>query len=224
MGGAPAYVGAMRRRLALTLLVAVAIAGTVGGSADARSGPSDRDLATAAFLTASDFPAGEGWVRHPPTPSGTLRGAACAAINRVRSASQRYRFSSPSFQAQNAAAEESVYVFPTARQAQRYVSVFRRKTAERCIHKYATRVFPNATIEITRIDTTGVGDDGVGFAITATGTSVQGSPDIVVVDIPSYRVGRVFVGFTFSSTDEPLDIQQDVVHSAIARLGRALRG
>lgn len=76
-------------------------------------------------------------------------------------------------------------------------------------------------MDVTRIDASGTGDDGVGFAVTLTAPTPLGT-QTGVVDAVAYRIGRAVIGFAFRNADEPLDIQQGLVAAAVGRLEQAL--
>jgi hypothetical protein len=214
----------VRRTVHLALLVSVLLAfgGTTPAFARAR-GASSKAIATSAFLKAGDFPAGAGFVEGKPSASTPPSGSSCGPINRVLAKYKKYRFRSPRFATSNASAADTVYVFPNVKAAKLYLTAFKRADAKTCLLQDTKRaVGSNTTVQLTDIGTSGIGDDGVGFALQVASPNDQGGFDVLAVDAPGYRVGRVFVGFTFQSVDEPLDIQQQLVQASIGRLTRAL--
>ena len=223
-GAAARTVCRVHRSVIVTLLAATSLAFGLSAPAIARTpGASSKAIAASAFLKAGDFPSEAGWAVGKPPSSNPPSGPSCGLINRVLTKYKKYRFHSPRFTNGNASATDTVYVFPSVKDAKRYLAAFKNADAKKCLLQDAqAAVDSKTTVRITDIDTSGIGDDGVGFAVQVTSPNAQGGTDILAIDAPGYRVGRVFVGFTFQSLDEPLDIQTQLVRASINRLKRAL--
>jgi hypothetical protein len=215
----------MQRRFLLVLIVSAATVAALAAPVAAKSDPSvDLAIAKQGVLTISDFPSGEGWTLQGRAKTAKQNLPSCRPIERARGKYKEFRVPSAEYARGTATADNTVYVLPTVKDAKALLGAYKAPTERTCLQKGTEKLLAkikDATVDITRIDASGTGDDGVGFAATLTAPTSQGT-ETVILDAVAYRVGRAVIGFTFRNNDEALDIQRDLVAAAVGRLQQAL--
>jgi hypothetical protein len=215
----------MQRRSLLVLTLSAALVAALAAPATAQSDPSaDLAIAKKGVLTITDFPSGEAWAFKGRVKPAKQTLPSCQPIERAKDKYKEFRVPSAEYARGTATADNTVYVLPTVKDAKALLAAYKAPSEQTCLRKSTEKLLAKikgATVDLTRIDASGTGDEGVGFAATLTAPAPQGT-ETVVIDALAYRVGRAIVGFTFRDDDEPLDIQQDLVAAAVGRLQQAL--
>ena len=220
------YRAAMQRRSVCVLMLSAAMVAALAGPVSAKSDPAaDLAIAKQGVLTIGDFPSGEGWTLQGRVKSTKETLPSCQPVERAKEKYKEFRVPSAEYaRGSNTTADNTVYVLPSVKDAKALLGAYKGPTERTCLQKGTEKrlaKIKGAAVDITRIDASGTGDDGVGFAVTLTAPTSQGT-EIVVLDAVAYRIGRAVIGFTFRNSDEPLDIQRDLVAAATGRLEQAL--
>ena len=219
------------RRVIVTLALSALVVGATGAPGLAKADPkADRAIAKAGLLKLGDFP--DGWESEPHEESDPSGLKACRAIEAGVEKNKKYRSSSPDFAEDDALAQNSVYVFPTTKQAKAFVAGYKGSAFEDCLTaltESGVEDEPDAEVTVETIDVSApierdIVDDGVGIKVTVSFPVAGGLPMEVVITAVAFRVGRAFNGFTFQSPTEPLPISSDLIDAAMARLTDALEG
>jgi hypothetical protein len=141
------------RSAVLVVTGATAMACIFGNPAFARSTTAtDKQAATAALLQLSELPAGDpargfrGWQEISAGGSDVLRLGfpdlafkACAATIKVEKASEKYRADTGDYDSNSDDIRNSIYVFPNAKKAKRYIATY-TKPAERECYQHSVTV------------------------------------------------------------------------------------
>lgn len=207
-----------------SVTVVIAASAMVGALALPAAAKSDRQIAKAASITKSDV--GRGWTateQEPDEPSGI---AACEATEEITEASERYEFESPQFEQGDAQVSNSVYVFPTVKQARTYLEAFQQIETLDCLQEgldAALAETPGVSTEVEELDVSGgPANDGVGFLATI--TIPDGANEVTLIfEAVAFRVGRGITAITTNNVEEPLPITPDLATSSIKRLRKGLK-
>jgi hypothetical protein len=211
--------------LPLAVLVALAAPAAAGESTD------DKAILKAGVITKDDVPAD--WTSRKATSSDRAY-KGIAECKEIRAAVDKAKKNVPRAQSRDfqepgsrgtTSAENTVYVFKSESAATEFLANYQTPDAATCFEKgvaKATRseagAGPPAVSPITDLE--GVGDDAVGYEISVD-LSAAGETATLYFDVVAVRVGRTFVGFTFSNLFERLADGPAVVLSVLARVGEA---
>lgn len=218
------------RRVIVTLALSALVVGATSAPGLAKTDPkADRAIAKAGLLKIGDFP--DGWDSEPHEESGPSGLKECRAIDAGVEKNKKYRSSSPDFSEDDAFAQNSVYVFPTTKQAKAFLATYKGSASEDCLRAITENQVkdPDSEVTVETLDVSApierdIVDDGVGIMVTISFPVPGGLPMKMVLTAVAFRVGRSFNGFTFQSTTEPLPIASDLIDAAMARLTDALEG
>ena len=206
------------------ILALLAVAAPIGAAAAASS--KDQALVSAGLVSASDVP--ETWQQaaQPDTGLAQLKKlAVCDQYRALVAAARKNAFKlSPQFSDPSngggTVAENTVYVFKSAPTATRYVTAVLTRSSLSCLQAFLQRQVGNQgqvgpLTPITGLE--GVGDQSVGYEsdVTLTGRGT------LVVDDVGVRVGRVFVGFTFTNPGATISQGPAIVNAVVNRLTQA---
>ncbi len=208
-------------RSATVVLAAFAILGSTALPAAAKT---DKQIAKAAAIKASDL--GSGWdaTKHvDDDPSGI---PACEDTDAAKEDASRYEFNSPDFAQGDSEVTNSVYVFPTVKDAKEYLAAFQDAAALDCLQEGLDEALveaPDATAVVEDFDVSGgPASDGVGFVATITIVDA-GTEHTSKFELVAFRVGRGVTGITTENVDEPLPITADLATASIKRLKKGLK-
>jgi hypothetical protein len=218
------------RRVIVTFALSALVVGATSAPGLAKTDPkADRAIAKTGLLKIGDFP--DGWDSEPHEESGPSGLKACRAIEAGVEKNKKYRSSSPDFAGGEDFAQNSVYVFPTTKQAKAFLARYKGSAEDclRAITESSVEGDPDAEVTVETLDVSApierdIVDDGVGIKVTISAPVPGGLPLELVITAVAFRVGRGFNGFTFQSTTEPLPIASDLIDAAMARLTDALEG
>lgn len=220
----------MKRIRRSTVLVATVVLALVGAMSAPAFAKTDQQIAKASTLRVTDL-TGTGWSGSPHTEDPPSELPSCRATNKVDAAGEKYNAHSPDFE--NATTDttitNTVYVFPTVKQAKAYLAAFKLPTALECLQQGLDETVqdaPGAAAEVGTIDVSGGPfDDGVGFAGAVTGIPAgsDGSTQDLYLQAVAFRVGRAVTGFTTTNPGEAYPDTEQVVVTQIKRLKKNLR-
>ncbi len=191
-------------------------------TARATNPKADLKIAQAATLTIDDFPSG--WKNAGKQSSTTNTSSSCSKINKVTGSSKKYRAQSPEFQSSTGQADNAVYVFPKAQDADSYLSPFQDATA--CLTASAkqslTKVKGGGQVTVTPLDLSdvisGSGiDDAVGYRV-----DITTNDEHAILVVVALRIGRAVDGFEFQSDNQPLNEIDVLIDASFGRLTDAL--
>ena len=213
-----------------TAIVAVAVIALVGATAGPAFAASDKQIAKASTLKASDL-SGSGWTATPHEESKDSTIPACAPTNKAGNAAKKYGAHSPDFSNSNGAEiTNSVFVFPTVKQAKAYLAAYQLPTTLECLQQGLDQTLEGtgATATVTELDVSGAPkgtfDDGVGYQAVLTGIPAdQGGGVDVYFEAVAFRTGRAVTGFTTNNPGANYPETAQLVLKDIARLKKNLK-
>jgi hypothetical protein len=219
-----------RRKRLLILAVPVAASLALAGPVAADS-KGDKAILKAGVITKTDVPAD--WTSKPnKASSDALKGLKeCKKINTAVAAAKKdeprarsREFDDP-VPEHGTMAENAVYAFQNKKDAGKFVSAYKGSAATACFQRLGTEVernrpaaTPPTVSPIT--DLQGVGDEAVGYEITATFTQ-NGGEATLYIDFIVVRVGRAIVGFAFTNVDARITQGPDIVNAVVQRVAAA---
>jgi hypothetical protein len=222
------------RWLVVLLGVAVALPVSIGsaGAATRAVATGDQTILTTGVITAADVPATWTAAKQGPESSKSFQGiTACKQISAAASAArkgphkQSRQFSDPSDHG-NTYAENTVYAFKNAAAATKYLVPFQASTFATCLQKSLQKQLGSldqvsAGQPVSNLQ--GVGDAAVGYEFQIQ-ANVQGAQMTYIYDAIGVRIGRAFVGFTFTNPNVQIPQGPDIVNAVISRVQHAAGG
>ena len=208
------------RRITRSISVVLAACAVVGTTALPAAAKTDKQIAKAASLKLADLSGDWTASKDADLPSGI---AECEAIDDIGARSDKYEFNSPDFFATEAFLSNSVYVFPTVKQAKAYLAVFQDPAAGDCLQASLEDAFadsPGAVVDTGALDVSGgPADDGVGYQVDV----ALSNGDTFVLEAGAFRVGRGVTGITAQNPGGALPETADYVTLTIKRLRKGLK-
>ncbi len=204
---------------ATTFAVAPAAAATVAPSGN-------QAILNAGVITAGDVPATWTAAKQPDVGTKQLKGiAACKQIIAVDTVAHNGphkmspAFSDPATQG-NTYAESTVYAFKSAAAATKYLVPFQASSAATCLQgsiqkALGSQAQVSAGQPIQNLQ--GVGDTALGLEYQVQ-ANVQGSQMTYVYDVVGVRIGRAFVGFTFTNPNVTIPQGPAIVNAVTGRV------
>lgn len=219
----------MKRIRRSTVLVAVVVLALGALSAPAFA-KTDKQIAKASTLRVTDL-TGTGWSGSPHKEDPPSKLPSCAPTNKVDAAGKQYSAHSPDFDNATAGTTitNTVYVYPTVKQAKTYLAAFKLPTALECLQQGLdenVQDTPGASAEVGTIDVSGGPfNDGVGFAGVVRGVpgGANGATQDIYLQAVAFRVGRAVTGFTTTNPGEAYPDTEQVVVKQIKRLKQNLK-
>ncbi|MFO7592317.1 MAG: hypothetical protein R6X23_15745 [Acidimicrobiia bacterium] len=205
------------RRSTVVLVTALLAVGAVAGPALAKT---DKQIAKAASIKLADLEGDWTAAKGDDDPSGLPE---CADIDAIDKRSKKYEFQSPEFSTAESFLSNSVYVFPSVKQAKAYLAVFQDDSAGACLQaglEEAVADQPGSVVDTGLLDVTGgPADDGVGYQVDVT------SPDgeVLALQAVAFRVGRGVTGITTLNLGASLPETADLAITSIERLRKGLK-
>jgi hypothetical protein len=191
----------------------------------AGSGP-DQTIVQAGVIRVSDVPAG--WQAGAQNDVGARQfvGRACQTIRAAYATAQRgphllsSQFSDPA-SGGTTLAENVVFVFTQPATATKLLSAFQAARAPACLRATVQRQagIQGQVARVTRIaNLQAIGNGAVGYEVLVRFNGISAP---LVVDDLGVRVGRSFVGFTFTNVGSAVPTGHVIVSAVVARLAKA---
>jgi hypothetical protein len=214
-----------------TAVVAVAAIALVGAIAAPAFAASNKQIAKASTLKASDL-SGTDWTATPheeEDADSTI--PACAPTDKARNAAEKYGAHSPDFSnSDGTEITNTVYVFPTVKQAKAYLAAYQLPTALECLQQELDQSLEGsgATATVTELDVSGAPkgtfDDGVGYEAVLTGIPTdQGARADIYFEAVAFRTGRAVTGFTTNNPGTTYPETSTLVLDNLKRLKKNLK-
>jgi hypothetical protein len=222
-----------RWTVSLLGLAAATMLGIGTAAAAPRSATSgDQVILKSGVITANDVPSGWKATKQADASTKPFKGIAeCQQLSAAVTAARRVphksspQFSDPSNQP-GAYAEDTVYAFPNAAAANRYLASRQGSDAPTCLQKslqrsLGTNVQVSAGQPVANLE--GVGDAAAGLEYQVH-ANVQGAQMTFVYDAIGVRLGRAFFGFTFANPNVTITQGPGIVNAVLGRVQRAAGG
>jgi hypothetical protein len=216
----------MGRRTRFSTLVGITLVAALAAPAIARAASSDdQQIAEQGLFTADSVPAG--WTQKPHTDSPPTNLPPCRATEAGVKKNRKYRVESPDFeQGGTTQAHNTIYAFPTTKQAKAFVKLYKGSGVPNCFKAIVKKSFPKAEVTVeplpaSALPNTDLADDSFGFVLKLkdAGASDQ---DAIYFSALAYRTGRFFDGFTFQNLGSPLPETDSLVADSLQRLTGAI--
>jgi hypothetical protein len=211
----------------LLILATGSLVIATGAAARDPGGLSTAAILRAGLIRASDVP--PKWVAAKQSSSTSQFSgvSACRAINTVEAAAKRRvpralsrQYGDPE-SAGTTVSDDTVYAFPNAKAAGRYLAAYQSSSAAPCLQAVlATAVGSAGTATVVPLTAQlrGLGDANAGYEGTIQGTSHQGQPVALVADLVTVRVGRAVVTFEFLNANQQIPEGPGIVDAVVRRL------
>lgn len=210
----------------LGVAVTVSLAAGPAGAVSSPVASGDQAILNAGVIMANDVPAT--WTAAKPAAPSTraYKGIAeCKAISASATVAhgvphkQSPQFSDPSDQ-YNTYAADTVYTFKTAAAVNKYLVPFQASSAPSCLQKSLQKQLGSqdqvsAGQAISNLQ--GIGDTAVGYEFRVQAT-VQTSQMTYIFDVIGVRIGRAFIGFTFTNPNVSIPQGPAIVNAVISRV------
>jgi hypothetical protein len=220
--------GSWIRRGAIALVVAGAVGFAAGTPAEARSVKlSNSAILRAGVMRAEDVPTTWGSKKQSSTASVYTGLSPCRQINTAETAANRRvpRARSAQFDDPQSAgttlADDTVYAFPSASAAGRYLAAYQASSAAPCLQTVLAKAVGSAgtaTVVPLTAQLQGLGDANAGYEGTIQGTNHQGQAIALVADLVTVRVGRAVVTFEFLNANVQIPQGPGIVDAVVRRL------
>jgi len=220
-------VNSTRRAAAIVAVSAIALVGAIAAPAFAAS---NQQIAKASTLKLADL-GGTGWTSKPHKKQPDPKVPACAPTTKASNAAEKYGAHSPDF-ATSAGVEitNTVFVFPTVKQAKAYLAAYKLPTAQECLQQGLNQSLKGsgATATVSSLSVGGAPkgtfDDGVGFQAVITGVPADqnGGADLHLQAV-AFRTGRAVTGVTATNPGAAYPDTAKLVLADIARLKKNLK-
>ena len=216
-----------RGTAALVMMATIALVGSVATPAFAAS---DKQIAKASTLKVSDL-SGTAWTSTPHKESPDVKLPACAPTNKAdKAAAKQGSAHSPDFSDSGGTQiRNTVYVFPSVKDAKAYLAAFRLPTALECLQQGADQSLQGSG-ETAKISDLAVGGapkpiaEGVGFQGVITGVPAsQNNGADVYLQAVAFRVGRAVTGLTTMNINKSYPETEKLVLKSVARLAKNLK-
>lgn len=212
------------RCIARPAAVVVAALAVVGATALPAVAKTDKQIAKAASISAKDL--GRGWTATKQDPDSPSEIPECEGTEAADERAEKFEFESPQFDQGDAQVTNSVFVFPSVKDAKAYLAAFQDPITLDCLQLGLEDALPadaGATVDVEELDVTGgPADDGVGFIATVT-VPDGASEATLILEAVAFRVGRGVTGMTTTNPDEPLPITAELATASIKRLRKGLK-
>jgi hypothetical protein len=230
-----------RCRTAITVLLALLVAGTAAAPASAASTSSDRAVARAGLLALTDFPSGWHQGKRGDTSNAELdaKAAKIASCKPFMAFSKANRgnphASSPDFSHDQSSVTNAVSVYPSIPAATAAMTDFSDPGLPVCLDQLFTRVFrgelaktksvarqiTGITTDIKPIAGVRIGDEALVYQGPVTITLKSGAPESMGIGVMSVRTGRAIDGYSWTSDVGIETALQPAIVASVGRLQQA---